>query len=560
MALVGAVGLWAQPNVPNGGILNAASYMNPQLPGGAIAQGSIFVIFGSGMGPAALAQAGFPLPNTLAGTGVKVTSGGQTLDCPMIYTSAGQLAAVMPSTTPVGNATVTVTYNGATSVARSIRVASSAFGILTLNSKGTGPGVVVNYESASSQPVNTVLKSATPGQTLILYGTGLGALPAGSADNQAAPVAAINQSQVEVYVGVQKAAVAYAGRAPGFAGLDQINFVVPGGITGCAVPLAVKVGSVVSNFASIAVATNGGACSDPLGLTSTQLQRLSSGNTLRIGQLALLKTSIEVTLPVIGTQTISTEVGSGSFYELNPNNVIVSQSVTANGTASIGSCSVFVGTGTQVEPVDYAAPKGLDAGPSIAVTGPKGAKTMTKTQGTVGEYDATFVTGGFSIPGLPSTGSSDPYLVAGNYTFNNGAGGADVKGFNFNANFAAPVTWTNKDATVTVNRAGGVTVNWTGGDTNGFVEIYGYSSSDLTDNAVRGFFVCIERASAQTFTVPSVVLLSLPATPTGNASLGTVASVLGVGGISAPVSFTAAGIDVGTAISTTVTVKGVTYQ
>lgn len=558
LALAATTGLWAQATVNDGGILNAASYMSSKLPGGAIAQGSIMVIFGRNIGPAALAQAGFPLPTTLSGTGVKVTSGGQTLDCPLVYTSAGQVAAIMPSTTPVGNATLTVTYNGSTSVARAVRVVNAAFGTFSLNQAGSGPGVVTNFESATSQPVNTVLRSARPGQTLILYGTGLGPLPAGSSDSQPAPAAAINQSQVELYVGTQRASVAYAGRAPGFAGLDQINFVVPGNITGCAVPVAIKTGNIVSNYTTIAISTNGGSCSDPLGLTSQQLDRINSGGTVKIGNLALAKFDIEISILGFNV-TSSNEGATGSFYELNAQNVVSSQNVNANGFSSIGTCNVFSGTGTAARAVDPIVPRGLDAGPSIALTGPGGAKTLTTTQGVpAGNYNATLYTGTAGIPGGGGAGGS-PYLVAGNYVFNNGAGGADVKGFNVNLPFATPVTWTNKAAITTVDRAAGQTITWTGGDPNGYVEIYGFSLSEAADNAITGFFLCLERASARTFTVPPVVLLALPPSPAGSAATAAV-STLGVGGIGVPVQFTATGLDQGVAASTTLTLKSVTYR
>src|ERR1700722_17745412 len=50
----------------------------------AIAQGSMFVIFGNSLGPATLVPATvLPLPNTLATTSVTVKSGNTTLSCPM---------------------------------------------------------------------------------------------------------------------------------------------------------------------------------------------------------------------------------------------------------------------------------------------------------------------------------------------------------------------------------------------------------------------------------------------------------------------------------------------
>lgn len=58
------------------------------------------------------------------------------------------------------------------------------------------------------------------------------------------------------YVGTEAATAIYRGRA-GFTGEDQINFVVPAGVTGCYVPVAVKIGKIVSNFVTMPIAAAG---------------------------------------------------------------------------------------------------------------------------------------------------------------------------------------------------------------------------------------------------------------------------------------------------------------
>ncbi len=559
LALGLGTSLFAQPVVSDGGILNAGSYLSSRLPGGAIAQGSIFVIFGDRMGPANLASAGFPLPNTLAGTSVRVTSGGQTLDCPLVYTVARQVAAILPSNTPVGNATLTVSFNGQTSASRNFRVVQSAFGTFTLNQGGTGPGVITNFESASSQPVNTALRTARPGQTLILYGTGLGPLPAGTPDNAAAPAVQINPSNVELLVGGRRANVAYAGRVPGFAGLDQINFVVPAGIEGCAVPVAIKIGNIISNYVTIAITASGGVCSEPLGLSSTLLDRINNGGSVRFGSIGLARADLEIMLPFLQSpQSIKTDTGSADFEEINLTTINGGGQLGVAGTSTVGTCFVFVGSQNNLTPVDPIRARGLDAGAAINMNGPKGARSLRRVENLIGTYGESLATGGIGVPGAPGGGDPDGYLVPGNYTFNNGAGGADVR--SFNASFTLPpnVNWTNKAATNTINRTNGVTVNWTGGDANSFVQIYGYSLSEDSDNAVGGFFVCLERASAGTFTVPPAILLALPPSPSGTSLLPLGA--MGVGGVSAPREFTAPGLDYGVIVSTSMTVKSVTFQ
>ena len=69
------------------------------------------------------------------------------MDAQMLSTSYGQVVALLPSSTPVGEGTVTLTYQGKSSKAVPIRVARSGFGIATRNGAGTGPGVVRNLGS-----------------------------------------------------------------------------------------------------------------------------------------------------------------------------------------------------------------------------------------------------------------------------------------------------------------------------------------------------------------------------------------------------------------------------
>jgi hypothetical protein len=78
------------------------------------------------------------LPLTRNGTSVSVTVGGVTTQPPLYYTSATQLAAVLPSTTPLGTGSIIVTNNGQPSDAAPTQVVQSAFGIDTTS--GTGPG------------------------------------------------------------------------------------------------------------------------------------------------------------------------------------------------------------------------------------------------------------------------------------------------------------------------------------------------------------------------------------------------------------------------------------
>src|SRR5713226_4873434 len=167
-------------------ISNAASYALPGFPISGIAQGSIFVIFRLDLRQAQLVQAtSFPLPKQLAGTSVRVTVQGTSADALMLYTSVTQVAAILPSATPVGKGTLVLAYQGEASDPQPIEVVGSSFGIFTLNQAGTGPGILQNVNSALDRPVNSIMDVARPTQTMIIWGTGLGPV---SGDEGAGPL------------------------------------------------------------------------------------------------------------------------------------------------------------------------------------------------------------------------------------------------------------------------------------------------------------------------------------------------------------------------------------
>jgi uncharacterized protein (TIGR03437 family) len=109
------------------------------------------------------------------------------------------------------------------------------------SSSGYAPALHGNYQPVSaSNPVGI-------GETIALFATGLGAVTT----RNGLQVAIANPT---VWIDGQMAGVSFAGRAPGFEGLDQINVQVPVGVRrGMAVPVVVASGSRSSNQALLAV-------------------------------------------------------------------------------------------------------------------------------------------------------------------------------------------------------------------------------------------------------------------------------------------------------------------
>lgn len=530
----------SQPSISSGGVVNAASYAPPGLPHSAIAQGSMFAIFGRNLGPAQLVQASFPLPTSLAGTSVRVSVGGQNLDCYMIYTSAGQVAALLPSRTPVGTGTITVTYNNQTSAAAGITVTQTSFGIFTVSQSGIGPGVITD---ADFQPA-LITRPGRREQVMILWGTGLGPVDFDER-NPGAPVRDIRPADFQVLVGGRPAQVDFAGRSPNWPGLDQVNFVVPSNVDeGCYVPVAVRARGIVSNFVSLAVSARPDRCSDPMSFSEADFQFIGEGKELRIGEIAL--TRIDMGLPPgLPIQSFRSDDGTGTFYKYDFVRILRSRGVSA--AAPFGHCTVYSFSGQEFNPeVDPAAPIGLDAGAALTLTGPKGTKQLPRKE--PGYYQANL---GGGLPGTP--GYAPEYLDPGTYRVSNGSGGADVGPFEATLTIASPVAWDRSSVPDTISRTQDLTFRWTGGQPTEWVQIMGISVRSNPD--VGAAFICTERAARGSFTVPSWVLSALPPSSPS-------AGMLMVG--SSPLmernKFNARGLDIGYFVYFTLASKTVTFQ
>ena len=143
---------------------------------------------------------------------------------------------------------------------------------------------------------------------------------------------------------------------------------------------------------------------------------------------------------------------------------------------------------------------GLDAG-TVTLNGPTGSNisNRTFTQDAKSKFYSMALA---TEAGGQSIGSGT--IVGGAYTVA-GGGGADVRNFNASLTLGTPLTITGGLPT-TVNRNGGLQLNWTGGNPPDFVQIVG-SSSNATVSAT---FVCTTTAGAGGFNVPSSILTQLP--------------------------------------------------
>jgi uncharacterized protein (TIGR03437 family) len=203
-----------------------------------ISPGSLVDIYGTNLATVALsASAGAALPVTLADAQVFVNG----MAAPLIYVSPLQIIFQAPYETALGTASVIVVSNGATSAAMPVNVQAAAPFILTY---GGNHAVVVNQDGS----VNASGGGAAPGSVLVAYLIGSGPLDnaiATGADASSSPLSR-EELTTGVSVGGTIATVQFAGMTPGFAGLMQVNFVMPDLAQGD-YPMQVSIGAAASN-------------------------------------------------------------------------------------------------------------------------------------------------------------------------------------------------------------------------------------------------------------------------------------------------------------------------
>jgi uncharacterized protein (TIGR03437 family) len=200
------------------GVVNGANYLPITNP---VAPGEFVTLFGTGLGPASVAQAALPYPTTLGGVSVSVDG----TPAPVQLASSGQINFIVPYEITDPFAVVTVSYNGATSNAVTLYTDSSAPGVFSLDESGTG-------DAAALHPDGLIVNAGNPsqvGETIAVYVTGLGTVSPASADGVAASSTTLSNTDdtIDVYIDNVQATVSFEGLAPGFAGLYQVNFVVP---------------------------------------------------------------------------------------------------------------------------------------------------------------------------------------------------------------------------------------------------------------------------------------------------------------------------------------------
>jgi uncharacterized protein (TIGR03437 family) len=230
--------------------VSAASFQ-----GGPLAAESIISAFGSHLAVQPMPAQSLPLPTNLGGTTVTVVDAlGAARLAPLFYVSPEQVNYEMPKGTVTGAATVTVTAGDGQQALANVQIANVAPGLFYYAGTDLAAAGLVRVKSSNVQipendyQIDAVTKAILPRPIdlgpptdqvyIILYGTGIRFRD--------------QLSNVSLHLGGVTESVAYAGPQGGYAGLDQVNALIPRSLIGSGkVKLSLTVDGVTTNAVSV---------------------------------------------------------------------------------------------------------------------------------------------------------------------------------------------------------------------------------------------------------------------------------------------------------------------
>jgi uncharacterized protein (TIGR03437 family) len=250
-AMPGGIAITVNPQI--GGLLDGAGFKATVGPGGLVS------IFGTDLAEKTEFFTAFPFPTSLGGVSVKIGN----RFAPLIFVSPTQINALVPyEVSGTVNVQVLTGPNAGGNIVTTT-LDPSGPGIFSLNQTGAGQGAVLNVDNSVAAATGSVPSFASHpanrGDTIVIFASGLGPVtptfPSGL-DVGAGGTATPNMvNKPTVRIGGQAVVPIFAGLAPTFAGLYQVNATIPSGIAvGDSVPVQITTfEGQVSNTVMIAV-------------------------------------------------------------------------------------------------------------------------------------------------------------------------------------------------------------------------------------------------------------------------------------------------------------------
>ena len=219
-------------------VTNAASFAS-----GAVAPGEMVTLWGTAIGPATPAAAEHDFSNSLpdwAGNTIVYFDG---VAAPMVYSSAGQVNAIVPYSVS-GTTAIQVEYLGTKTAPLTVPVASAAPGLYSCPGAPLKPVVVQGYLRGSRTSCDSDWTPVDRGTYVTLFLTGEGRTTPAGVDGAMPPAGTFPKPAQDVQVTIGQIPVAPEFTGEIYAGVLQVNVLVPADAPSGAVPLTVTVGGV----------------------------------------------------------------------------------------------------------------------------------------------------------------------------------------------------------------------------------------------------------------------------------------------------------------------------
>jgi uncharacterized protein (TIGR03437 family) len=275
-------------------VVSGASYQTPLAPA------AIASLFGSNLSkdtaPASLDPLSHQLPTVLAG--VSIQAAGQ--DAQLLYVSPLQINFVMPASLTSGTADIVVQSKDVGLTFRTtVEVRNTAPGLFSRDSSGSGPGAILNAVTFQGGPffVESTANLGDDKRTrLAIFGTGIRYAGNPFLDPSVTNVAAGVKAQARDNSGnIYDLPVEFAGAAPVYFGLDQVNVVLPPQLDGAGtLSLTLTAENASSNVVTFTV-------------------DLLPDSALRLVGLSLAQSSVSAGANVNGTLTLNAPARVGGF-------------------------------------------------------------------------------------------------------------------------------------------------------------------------------------------------------------------------------------------------------
>jgi uncharacterized protein (TIGR03437 family) len=264
-------------------VVSGASFLDT----GTATSEEIVTIYATGLGTKDEITTGY---QTTTAQGVSVTFNGIAAPIFALVTEQDQMNVIVPSGLPTtGSVTVRLTTPTYSSQNFQLLMNAAVPGIFLINdpsnpkadiaaaqfanttwlvvptTTATALQIAQNCTASNANPLSTCGQPAAPGDYIVLYVTGLGeATPSGAAGGTplATGIAAPANGSVlyetvatpTITIGGIAAKPLFSGIAPGFAGLYQVDFQVPTGVTeGDSVPIAISMPGSTTGTATMAI-------------------------------------------------------------------------------------------------------------------------------------------------------------------------------------------------------------------------------------------------------------------------------------------------------------------